>query len=317
VHDHIYHGVTVARLYRIENSCELIKADEKPFADEVSEMEPFVKKNARILGDVFIFGEQTISSGRDKRTDLLGVNKDGGVLVIELKKDPIDKDILPQVLSYKLYWKKHPDSVRSLWAECKTKPSEIEPDWDNYDPKVVVVAPSTSEELIDIVTEENLGIEFVELTRYQHGNTIFAVVNDIERVRTKVAPVSTRREYDWDWYAEVKDEEQVKIAKHLHEEILKFCQSRNWNVTPKFNKWYLAFKYGNRNAFLIEFRHKGRAAIGINLRDEDRDPSAKSNVKWEWDKTWEYWYVEVDSTAFDLSSISSILESAYQDTIRS
>jgi hypothetical protein len=47
----------LARLYRVGNSGELIEASEKPFSDETNDLENFVKKNPKILGDLVIFGE--------------------------------------------------------------------------------------------------------------------------------------------------------------------------------------------------------------------------------------------------------------------
>lgn len=308
----------MARLFRVESSGELIKAEEKPFTDETDEMEPFVKKNVQILGDVLIFGEQTVSSKRDKRTDLLAVNIDGEILVIELKKDPVGKEILPQVLGYKLYWKKHPDSVKTLWADYEdiSEPQGIEPDWDNYDPKILVVAPSFDDELVEIAAEENLSIRFVEMSRYQHANSTFVVVNELEPVRSTEGPITTQREYGWDWYARNFSEKQIKIAKHLDNEILGLFENRSWSIAPKFNMWYLVYKYGHHNAVWLEFRHKGKVAIGVNLRDEKTDPSSKSKVNWQWDKSWRYWYTEVASDDFDVSQVEPVLELAYQNTVR-
>jgi hypothetical protein len=306
----------MARLFRLENQ-ELVKADERPFSDEVTEMEPFLRKNARILGDIFIFGEQTISSGRDKRTDLLAVNRDGEILIIELKKDQATTDIITQVLRYKAFWKTNPDSARSLWAQSEGRPEDIEPDWDNYDPKIVIVAPSFDSELIQVATQTNLDIRFVEITRYEHGNSTYVVVDELEPSRTRVTPVASRREYDWKWYTEevVHGEEQVKIGKYLQEEILKLCQTKGWNISPKFNKWYLAFKYDGKNPFWIEFYHKGKVAICLNLRDQEAIPASASKVAWQWNKNWEHWYLEVDTTSFDVSMIEPALESAYKNTV--
>lgn len=307
----------MARLFRLENQ-ELVKAEEKPFSDEVNEMEAFIKKNARVLGDIFIFGEQTTSSGRDKRNDLLAVNRDGEFLIIELKKDPVVTDIITKILQYKTYWKTHPDSARSLWIQCKEKPEGIEPDWDNYDPKIVIVGPSFEEELIQIATQEKLDIRFVEMARYEHGDSTFVVVDELEPVRTRVAAVTTQDVYDWNWFEnEVCDEDQLKIAKYLHDEILKECHDKNWNITPKFNKWYIAFKYGNNNPFWLDFYHRGRVAICVNLRDHNVMPSSSAKLAWQWNKTWEHWYVEVDVPSFDISTIESALESAYKNTVRS
>lgn len=227
----------MARLFRLEESGELVKAGERPFTNEVSEMEPFIKRNPSILRDVFIFGEQITSSGRDKRTDLLAVDKNREVLIIELKKDQVDKSILNQVLAYENYWKKHPDAAKSIWMSFPNKPPRIEPDWEGYDPHVTIVAPFFDSELVEISNSKKLGIRFVEISRYQYERSIFIVVNEPEALELKETVVSARGGYNWDWYAENSaDEDQVKVGKYLLDEIVRFSKQSGWEIEPKFNK---------------------------------------------------------------------------------
>lgn len=308
----------MARVYRLDSSGELVSAEEKPFTDEVGEMEPFIKKNSKILGDLFIFGEQVISSGRDKRTDLLAVDKDGEIQIIELKKGYVASDILNQVLGYKLYWKKNPDSVKTIWSEFANKPTDVKPDWDNYNPKIVIVAPAFNDELVEIAAEDDLGIRFVQVARYVYQNSTFIVVTELEPVKSKVGPVLTKGEYGWDWYVkEVASEEQIKIAKEMYDSILKFSQAKGWKIEAKFNKWYIAFKYNSRRPFWLDFRGKSSVGLGTNLSDEQDNPGLKTKVVWQWDKVWAWWYTEVSSTPFDVDTVSAALESAYQSVLSS
>ncbi len=310
----------MARLFRLDSSGGLVTATEQPFTDEVSEMEPFIKSNAKLLGDVFIFGEQTVSSGRDKRTDLLAVNKDGEVIIIELKKGFVDASIFSQILGYKNYWRKHPDAAKNLWQTAKEKPEGIEPDWVKYNPKLTVVASAFDPEVLEVSAGEGLGITFVEITRYRHDDSTFVVVDEPETAAPRERPVSSQDEYNWDWYADkvAFTEGEVDIAKRVHDGILALCIMRDWKVFPKFNKGYVSFKQvdRNRNAFWLEFRHKGKVLLGVNRRDEESDPSGESDVKWHWDKNWGWWYTEIDSPDFDLSKIEPVLESAYHETTR-
>lgn len=306
----------VTRVYRLDGAGNLEKADEKFFQDEVFEMEAFVKKNSKILGDVFVFGEQVTSSGRDKRTDLLAVDRDGEIQVIELKKDRVDSGILTQVLGYKVYWKRHPDSVKTVWAESANKPPDVKPDWDNYDPKVVVVAPSFDKELVEIVGEENLGIRFVQVGRYVHGDSTFIVVEDLEPVEEKIAPVTTRIDYGWDWYAkEIATEAQIRIAQGMHESLSKFINEKGWQLETRFNKWYISFKYGSRRPFWLDFRGSKFVGLGTNLTEEKEDPALITKVSWQWDRSWQYWYTEVDSVPFDTSTVAAALEHAYHNAV--
>jgi len=56
----------MARLFRLDDSGNLATPEEQRFLVEVNEMEPFIRRNPRVLGDVLIFGERTISSGRQE-----------------------------------------------------------------------------------------------------------------------------------------------------------------------------------------------------------------------------------------------------------
>jgi len=278
-------------------------------------MEPFIKKNTQVIGDLIIFGRQV---GRDKQLDLLAVNNDGEVYVIELKKDPVGTGILDQVLGYRTDLVKSPEAVKNLWNQYKNKPEDVTPDWDNFNPKILIVAPKFDRRLLEIVDAHGLPIEFVEIDRYLHGESAFIVIDEIEPSETRVRPVKAREEYDWNWYLEhriVRTQSQLEIAKSIHDQILTLSGKNNWNISPKFNKKYVAFKYGRRSPFWLGFRHVDKALIGVNLRDQNNDPSTRSSVKWNWDKNWNYWYAEIDDPKFDIGQIENILVDAYNNTV--
>jgi hypothetical protein len=309
----------MAKLYRIESLGELVKIEEKLFSSEKDEMEPLIKKNPQLIGDFIIFGEQIISPNRDKITDLLAVNKDGEILIVELKKGTVNKDVISQVLEYRTFWKKSLETARNLWNEYKNKPVEdIKPDWDNYNPKIVIVGSAFDDELIEMISANELPIELIEISRYEHEKTFFIVVKRIESREISIAPMRSQKEYNWDWYLEaglLRNQKEADFAKHICDEIIKLSEANKWDIQIKFNKWYVAFKYGFHKPFWLEFRHVGKISIGVNLRDKNDDPSKKSpQVKWEWDKNWENWYTEIDNPNFDINIISNILLESYNST---
>jgi len=304
----------MARLYRLGSSGELIEASEKPFSYETTDMEEFVKKNSKILGDLIVFGEQVISSGRDKRTDLLALSKDGDVVIIELKKDLATKDYLGQVLGYRNFWKRSLEAVKNLWNDFKEKPEGIEPDFSNFDPKILLVAPDFDPELVEIVSLESLPIEFAEISRYEHKDSTFVLVDRIEAPETRIGPVRGQIEYGWDWYASevARSDLEIQLAKSLYDQLTKLKEKNDWKVTPKFNKWYIAFKYGYRNVFTLEFKHARKVAICCQTLNDQSNPPRSDSSKWEWDANWEFWYTEVDRSDFDLSGVESVLDESYQ-----
>jgi len=308
----------MARLFRLENSGELVRAEEKPFLDEVSEMEPFIMKNPSLLGDVFIFAEQVTSSGRDKRTDLVAVDKNREIQIIELKKDKVGTEVLSQSLGYQVFWKKHPDSAKSLWATRSEKTIDIEPDWENYHPGIVIVAPLFDDELIEIASEKDLGMRFIEISRYLQGNSTLIFVNEVGLHKVPQSPVTSRKDYDWTWFEQqVANSGQLRIAKRLYEQIISFCQAKGWTIEPKFNKFYITFKSANHNMINSEFRHRGKVAIvGTTLNEKNEDPSKLSDVSWQWDNNWQEWVTEIDKEEFDINRLDRVLEKAHDDTLR-
>lgn len=307
----------MTRLFKLGSSGELIEAKEEPFSNEIIDMEEFVKKNARILGDLIVFGEQVISDGQ--RIDLLGLNKDGDVLIIELKNGIVDKDVLGQVFGYRNYWKRHVEAVKIRWSEFKEKPEGIEPDFSNFDPKILLVAPKFEEELLEIAGLERFPIEFVEIGRYAHEDSTFVIVDRKEALEVKVGSVRGPEKYDWAWYESdvVRSDIELKIARDLHDGLIALAEKNDWKISPKFNKWYVAFKYSdrNRNPFTLEFKHKGKVAIVCQYLNDGSNPPITGNIEWKWDKIWEYWYTEVERPDFDFAEIESALAESYKRAI--
>lgn len=307
----------MARLYTLGSSGELVEAQEKPFLDETSDMGDFVKKNAKILGDLIIFSEQTISAGRDKRTDLLAINKDGDVLIIELKRILAGPDVLGQVLGYRNYWRQNLEAVKNLWNEFREKPEELEPDFQNYDPRVLLVAPEFEKELLEIVSSERLPIECAEITRYEHEDRIFVVVDRMEPPVAKIGPVVGQREYGWDWYKSerVASSEQVELAQKLCDKAVALAEKNEWKVSPRFNKRYIAFKYGYWNVLSLEFRHARKVALCCNQLNDGSNPPKVGKVKWEWDKHWKFWYTEIEDRNYDIAEIEGALAESYHHAV--
>jgi hypothetical protein len=302
----------MANLFQIERPGELIKASEKPFTDELQEMEPLVKANSQILGGWFVFGEQVFTSERDRRVDLLGINRDGEIAVIELKKDPVGIEILPQVLTYRVWWKARPDAAKSLWAECKNRPENLEPNWSSYDPKVIVVAPSFEEDLPRIIASEGLRISLVELTRYEHSGTTFVLVDEVSRDWVPQSLVAAQQDYDWPWYEEnvFFTEEEARWAKAIVEKLKDLFARRGWSYSLKFAKWYIAFKRGANRVVWVEAYHKGKVAIAIGPRPSKAQPPPVGKYRWSWQKNLSYWFIEVeiDSPDFKVDDLLSALE---------
>jgi rubredoxin len=180
----------------------------------------------------------------------------------------------------------------------------------------LLVAPNFEQELLEIASLEHFPIEFVEIGRYAHEESTFVIVNRMEAPEVKVGSVIGSAQYDWAWYESdvVRSEIELKIAKSLYDKLISLTEKNGWKISPKFNKWYIAFKYGdrNRNPFTLEFKHKGKVAIVCQYLYDESKPPITGNIEWKWDKVWEYWYTEIEKPDFDLAQIESALAESYK-----
>jgi len=66
---------------------------------ETEDLEKWIKSNPSILGqDILIIGEQV--STRSGTVDFLGIDKSGNLIIIELKRDKLPRDVLSQAIDY-------------------------------------------------------------------------------------------------------------------------------------------------------------------------------------------------------------------------
>ena len=132
-----------------------------------------------------------------------------------------------------------PDAAKSVWADCASKPENIRPDWANYDPEVIVIAPSISEALSRVVAAEGLRVSLVELTRYEHEGTMFYLVDSVNDEWIRQTPVSGQQEYDWTWFENqvFQGPEELQLAKSVVERLEALFVKQGWRVSVKFLKW--------------------------------------------------------------------------------
>jgi hypothetical protein len=71
------------------------------FSDEHFErhLEDLIEQNPNLLGDLLIIGRQ-VKTGRAERIDLLALDREGDVVIVELKRGTAHRDIVSQINSY-------------------------------------------------------------------------------------------------------------------------------------------------------------------------------------------------------------------------
>jgi len=170
-------------------------------------MEDFLEKNPTILEKgIMIIGRQ-VDTGEGGIIDLLGLDKQGNVVIIELKKEKTPRTVIAQILEYG-HWAQENLSYDNLNKIAKRKhivngslmekfigwTGENEPDF-NLNQKLFIVAEEIDEKiesLVNYLNEKGIDISCVELNFFKDnqktliskrivaGNKKFTTTREIE-----------------------------------------------------------------------------------------------------------------------------------------
>ena len=138
----------MSKLLKIDSDGTLKHLQEQPFANEVDDLQNFIKSNPTMLGDNVHLIANQLDTGTGKRLDILAVEEiDEGMfrpVIVELKNTTADTKAFLQVLKYANWTLTNIDSVRLHAKNAGVKYKEI----DNSNVGVIIVAPDISDELI-------------------------------------------------------------------------------------------------------------------------------------------------------------------------
>jgi hypothetical protein len=285
-------------IYRIKTDGRKLKIETAPFSDETRDLENFIMKNERILGNVALINHQITLPG-GKRIDMWGLDTlDLRPVIIELKNVIIGTEVLPQITSYYDYVKRNPDSLKSKALssnEFKRKLEELEIDLDKIsnafeeNPKVILLAPAFKEELLNEVEYIKFDIELVEISRYKTEEQEYLVAIDRPKV-TSTEPAKVRVMEDWNWEKYEKkglSDRKIKLAMKLKERIDNLLKKEGIDFQPIFRKLYIPYQSGNRNIFWFDLSYTswttGDVVITFKL---EKEPDLKAmGINIEYTKT--------------------------------
>ena len=232
-------------------------------------IEEFIETHPKILdNDFFIIGRQ-VPTATKTRVDLMGLDKEGNVIIIEIKKGQSPREVVSQILEYGVWAEgiqyedlneiakeKHlsnfPDLYKKYEQEFKTIPEPF-----NENQRLYIVAEKIDEKIEDMcryLRIRNLDIKCVELNFFEKG--------DQRLVNTNVV-VGTEETIDQDYKDEVQssqvtwDDKLNAATKENRERVLNFISK----VQEKFNgkgkpnnRWfyiYIGELYERKNIFCV------------------------------------------------------------------
>ena len=286
---------------------------ESPFKSE-EDFESYIYKTKEILGDIFILKRQIrASSGRDI-PDMVGVDKENNVVIIEMKNDEVDENIIPQVLRYAIWAETNPDSIRALWLECKDKPEDITINWDSLSVKIIVIAPSIKISVLRTVNKINYDVELLEIKKFAVGENEFLFVDKLEPESPKgFRTTRGRADYDRDFYLENYNKDSVGVFFNTVDKVENLVKTKRWKLDKKFNKGYASFKYGFPNVFGVTWVGSKSFCLFFKLTKQIADKIKVSGVKpYRYEEQWNQVLYKVEDKDYDVNRLMPLFEASYK-----
>ncbi|HLG35110.1 MAG TPA: hypothetical protein VI757_09540 [Bacteroidia bacterium] len=186
-----------------------------------------------------------------------------------MKNKTVDEKIFPQILSYALWAKANPDSLKSLWYELDDKP-DIEMNWDDYEIRILVIAPEIDPNTVRFLSSIQFSVELYEIKRWVYKKDTFLLVNNMKAGEDKkIKTVKGLETYDKNFYDRYRNKKSVVEFLDFIRETEKLLKSNGWHFEKKFNKHYCGFKYGFFNVFSIAWIGTKSFGFRVRMREED------------------------------------------------
>lgn len=224
-----------------------------PF-DSEEEFEKAIFETEELLEDIFLIKRQIRGGKKSGIPDIIGIDSDGNVCIVEMKNVAIDASVIPQVLTYAFWAQKNPDSIKNLWLEAPKQPEYINVNWDNYEVRIIIIAPSIERSALELVNTINYPVDLIEIKRWVERSNQFLLVNKLEPEQPKkVKPVRGLEIYNREFYKNNYNKQSVEYFLSFAQKTEQFIKVKDWPLEMKFNKYYCGFKHGFFNAFGIKW----------------------------------------------------------------
>lgn len=307
----------MAELFQITKAEKARLIEEFPFQDELNDLEPFVRENPKVLGEgIEVFAEQ-VDTGVAEKIDLLALDRTAGgaqIALIELKAGLAQHQTLLQTLRYASWIKNNPDSIRLLLEKKRLSMGKV-----SFIPKIIIAAPQIDPALLELSQYiQAFEFDFIELGRFGTKENCYLIADHKTLPQTPITRARPQEEWNWEKYETELgiSKDRIEIGKSLFDKIEAVCQENQWSLTPRFNQYYIPFKFGARNVILINYLVTSQFChLGFKLGQppqqlglSDPYPNAEHIF---WDDYGEY-YVRIEEPSLDISGYIPFMEAAYR-----
>jgi hypothetical protein len=296
-------------LWKIKDKTKTLA--ETPFVSE-EEFEKLVFETPEILENIFILKRQIRGSNKSGIPDMIGIDNDGNICIIEMKNVEVNSNIIPQVLEYAFWAEKNPDSIKSLWLECENKPEDLTISWDDFEVKILVIAPKILQSTLDLVNKIRYPVDLIEIKRWVDENNQLLLVNILEPEKEykKSKPVSGLEDYNEDFYKKERNPTSVKDFIKYTNDLNKLIKDNKWQLEMKYNKHYCGYKNGFFNAFGIKWIGTKSFAFFAKITEDEAKNIGVKLTRYEtiWKEA--LYYIEPGKTKIE--EHFSVFEFAYK-----
>jgi len=299
-------------IHKIEKDGNVSEYKTVPVSRE-DEIENFLERHPSILEkDLFILGRQVITSDGSK-VDLMGLDKNGDVIIVELKKGETTRKVVSQILEYGVWAepleydalnqiaKQHSNlsNYPNLWRKFEAEIGFV-PETFNENQRLYIVAEkidNTTEKITRYLKERGINISCIELRFFDGDDGSIVNTRHVvgeERI-THPNIESDSEEYDWNYYTNKKgwSDKQINATKLWIQEFEEFSKKREWETFVQFNKKYVAFKDKRKRNFLALKNRRGLMRIEVRVKVPIKE--LEQSLDWKWYDPHQYWYCEIDS----------------------
>lgn len=291
---------------------EVLNIVESSFRTE-EQLEGYLLETRELLSDLFILKRQVRTSHHTDIPDLIALDKEGSVVIIEVKNVQVAENIIPQVLRYAIWAETNPDSIRALWLELPDRPENINISWDSLTVKILIVAPSVSSRVLRLANRIEYPVSFLEIKRFSVDKDEFILTNQLEPEPEAKGGVTRGQEtYDKDFYLTNYNKTSVLNFFKTINIIDQVVQEKNWKLDKKMNKSYVSYKYGFPIVFSINWIGSKSFGLAFKLPREKAESIAIPGwAPYRYEEQWKQVLYKVEKPQDDVRSLMPLFEAAF------
>ncbi|MBM4241051.1 MAG: hypothetical protein FJ150_05260 [Euryarchaeota archaeon] len=284
----------------------------KPFKTE-EEFEKIVFDTQEILEDIFLIKRQIRGGNKSGIPDIVGVDYDGNICIVEMKNVDVNSSIIPQVLEYAIWAETNPDGIKNLWLECEEKPDELSISWDDFQVRIIIIAPNILKSTLDFVNKINYHVDLIEVKRWVDEENQFLLVNKLEKEKQgKITVIKGLQTYDLNFYKKEYNKNSAKEFIRYVKEVESIIKKNRWSLDTKYNKHYVSFKAGFFNAFGIKWIGTKTFAFFFKLdEDEVKNLDVKTEIT-KYDAQWKEAIYYIDPSKTVTKDLKPLFEASYK-----